>query len=361
MRIGVPKEQINNEFRVAITPSGVQHLSERGHPVLIETGAGLGASIPDAAYREAGAQILDNPAEVWANAELICKVKEPTPEEHQYLRPDLMLFAYLHLAADRPCLDALLASKTTAIAYETVTAHDGSLPLLAPMSEVAGRLAVQVGAYHLQSSHRGRGVLLGGVPGVEPAKVVILGGGVAGQQAAAIASGMHADVTVLDISTPVLRMIDARFAGRVRTLVSNTYSVQQAINSADLVIGAVLIPGARTPRLVTSEMLRGMQPGAVLVDIAVDQGGCFEDSRPTTHHEPIFEVDGKVLYCVANMPGAVPVTSTYALTNATLPYLTKLAECGLEALEADAGLAAGLMTRQGELVSEAVAQAHGLA
>jgi alanine dehydrogenase len=362
MRVGIPTEIKNHEYRVAITPAGVHQLVTAGHDVLVQAGAGEGSAISDAEYASAGARIVATAAEVWAAAELVCKVKEPIASEYGYLREDLVLFTYLHLAADRPDTDALLASGVTSIAYETVQLSDGSLPLLAPMSEVAGRLSAQVGAYHLMKNEGGSGRLLGGVPGVDAANVVVLGGGVAGMNAAEVALGMRARVTVLDLSVPRLRELDALFGGAVRTLASNAYTIQQEVADADLVIGAVLVPGARAPRLVTDDVVAAMRPGSVLVDIAVDQGGCFESTRPTTHDEPTFLVHGSVFYCVANMPGAVPVTSTRALTNATLPYLTALANKGWQgALAADAALAGGLMTHAGVLYNDAVARAHGLA
>jgi alanine dehydrogenase len=348
MRVGIPTEIKNHEYRVAITPAGVHQLVTAGHDVLVQAGAGVGSAISDAEYASAGARLLAPAAEVWAGSELVCKVKEPIASEYGYLREDLVLFTYLHLAADRPDTDALLASGVTSIAYETVQLADGSLPLLAPMSEVAGRLSVQVGAYHLMKNEGGSGRLLGGVPGVDAAKVVVL--------------GMRAHVTVLDLSVPRLRELDATFGGAARTLASNAYTLQQEVADADLVIGAVLVPGARAPKLVTDDLVATMRPGSVLVDIAVDQGGCFESTRPTTHDDPTFTVHGSVFYCVANMPGAVPVTSTRALTNATLPYLTALAGTGWKgALAADAALAGGLMTHAGVLYNNAVAQAHGYA
>jgi len=362
MRIGVPTEIKNHEYRVAITPAGVHQLVSAGHDVIVQRGAGVGSAITDETYASAGATLLRTAGEVWGAAELVCKVKEPVAAEYQYLREDLTLFTYLHLAADRAGTDALLDSGTTSIAYETVCLPDGTLPLLAPMSEVAGRLSVQVGAYHLMKNEGGAGVLLGGVPGVKPAKVVIIGGGVAGRHAAEIAVGMRADVTVLDVSLPRLRELDAAFGGRVRTLASSAYALEQEVVGADLVIGAVLVPGARAPRLVSDELVGRMRSGSVLVDIAVDQGGCFESTHPTTHAEPTFLVRGSVFYCVANMPGAVPVTSTHALTSATLPYLTALADGGWrEALGADQALAAGLTTHDGALYNEAVGAAHGYA
>ncbi|MDI9929674.1 alanine dehydrogenase [Rhodococcus sp. IEGM 1354] len=358
MRIGIPREIKNHEYRVAITPAGVHELVGRGHEVSIETQAGVGSTFSDADFKAAGAQILNSADEVWASADLLLKVKEPIAEEYSRLRRDQVLFTYLHLAASKPCTDALLESGTTSIAYETVTAADGSLPLLAPMSEVAGRLAPQVGAYHMMASGGGRGVLMGGVPGVRPANVVVIGAGVSGRNAIAIAHGMHADVTVLDLNIRALRAIDDQYQGAVKTVVSNALELEQAVLSADMVIGAVLVPGARAPKLISNALVQRMKPGSVLVDIAIDQGGCFEDSVPTTHAEPTYSVHDSVFYCVANMPGAVPRTSTYALTNATLPYVIALADKGYEAAcEADPGLKNGLSTHNGALLSEAVASA----
>ncbi|WP_420749634.1 alanine dehydrogenase [Rhodococcus sp. O3] len=360
MRVGIPREIKNHEYRVAITPAGVHELVDRGHEVLIETNAGVGSSFADADFKAAGAQILSDADQVWEGADLLLKVKEPIAEEYSRLRRDQVLFTYLHLAASKECTDALLDSGTTSIAYETVTAADGSLPLLAPMSEVAGRLAPQAGAYHLMSQGGGRGVLMGGVPGVRPAKVVVIGAGVSGKNAIAIAHGMRADVTVLDLSVARLREIDALYGGQVKTVVSNTLELEQAVLDADLVIGAVLVPGAKAPKLVSNHLVSRMKPGSVLVDIAIDQGGCFEDSKPTTHDEPTYRVHDSVFYCVANMPGAVPRTSTFALTNATLPYVVALADQGWEeAVASDPGLAEGLSTHRGELLSAEVAEAHG--
>ncbi len=362
MRVAVPTETKDNEFRVALTPAGVHELVERGHEVIVQRDAGAGSAITDADFKAAGAQVLDDPAAVWGSADLLLKVKEPIESEYGYLRPDLTLFTYLHLAASRPCTDALLAAGTTAIAYETVRTADGRLPLLAPMSEVAGRLASQAGAYHLMRNHGGRGVLMGGVPGTPGADVVVLGAGVAGANATAIAVGMGAQVTVLDIDVDKLRALDERYAGRVRTVYSTTMAVREAVEHADLVIGAVLVPGAKAPTLVPNDLVARMRPGAVLVDVAIDQGGCFADSRPTTHADPTYSVHDTVFYCVANMPGAVPHTSTRALTNATLPYVLKLADAGWrDALAADPALAGGLNTHGGELYSAEVADAHGLA
>ena len=361
VKVGIPREVKNNEFRVAITPAGVHELVRHGHQVFVEQGAGLGSSIPDAEYTGAGAVILGTADEVWATADLLLKVKEPIAEEYHRLRKDQTLFTYLHLAASLECTDALLDSGTTAIAYETVELANRALPLLAPMSEVAGRLAPQVGAYHLMRSAGGRGVLPGGVPGVAPARAVVIGGGVSGWNAAQIAVGMGFHVTLLDRDINKLREADKIFGTKVTTIVSNAYELEKAVLDADLVIGAVLIPGAKAPKLVTNELVSRMKPGSVLVDIAIDQGGCFEDSRPTTHAEPTFAVHDSVFYCVANMPGAVPNTSTYALTNATLPYIVELADRGWrEALRRDAALAKGLNTHEGQVVYGPVAEAHGL-
>jgi alanine dehydrogenase len=367
VKVGVPTEVKNREYRVALTPAGVHELVSLGHEVLVQAGAGLGSSLPDAGFAAAGARIVtgatDDEAadELWAEADLVLKVKEPVAQEYHRLRKDQVLFTYLHLAASRECTDALLQSGVTAVAYETVQLADRSLPLLAPMSEVAGRLAPQVGAYHLMRAAGGRGVLMGGVPGVAGADVVIIGGGVSGQNAAAIALGMGAEVTLLDLSIPKLREADSRFGGRIRTVTSNAFELDRAVRTADLVIGAVLVPGARAPELVSTELVSRMRPGSVLVDISIDQGGCFADSRPTTHDDPTYPVLDTVFYCVANMPGAVPHTSTYALTNATLPYVVALARAGWrEALRADAALAHGLSTHEGQLASVEVGAAHGI-
>jgi alanine dehydrogenase len=361
MRIGVPREIKNNEFRVAMTPAGVHQLVDAGHQVFVQTNAGAGSKITDADFEVAGAKVIDLADELWAQSELVVKVKEPVAAEYHRLRDDLVLFTYLHLAADRPLTERLLAAGTTAIAYETVQLADRSLPLLAPMSEIAGRLAPQVGAYHLMRNEGGRGVLLSGVPGVENAKVVVLGGGVSGMHATSIALGMRADVTVLDISLPGLRRLDAQFGGQVKTMASNAFTIAEQVRQDDLVIGSVLIPGAKAPKLVTNELVAQMRDGSVLVDIAVDQGGCFEDTRATTHDDPTFTVHNSVFYCVANMPGAVPRTSTYALTNATLPYVTALANRGwADALHADSALVPGLNTHAGSLFSAPVAAAHRL-
>lgn len=360
MLVGVPKEIKNHEYRVAITPAGVKEFINHGHQVVIESGAGVGSAITDDAYRVAGAEIVSTAAEVWSRAEMILKVKEPIAPEYPLMREGQVLFTYLHLAASKDCTDALIKSGITAIAYETVDVN-GYLPLLAPMSEVAGRMAVQVGATALQKSNGGRGVLLGGVPGVRPARVVVLGGGVAGVNAATIAHGMRAEVTILDVNARRLVQLDELFQGNVRTLASNSYEIEDQVLSADLVIGAVLVHGAKAPRLVTNDLVRRMKPGSVLVDIAIDQGGCFEDSRPTTHADPTFPVHGSTFYCVANMPGAVPNTSTYALTNVTLRYALALADKGWQkAMDEDAHLALGLNVHQGKIYYQAVAEAHGL-
>ncbi|MEU4619800.1 alanine dehydrogenase [Actinoplanes sp. NPDC023801] len=361
MHIGVPAEVKNHEYRVAITPAGVVEAIKHGHQVSVQAGAGVGSAISDDDYRAAGAAILPDADTVWGAADMILKVKEPIASEYHRLREGQVLFTYLHLAADADGTKALLDSGTTAIAYETVQLADGSLPLLAPMSEVAGRLAPQVGAYSLMRNSGGRGVLPGGVPGVAPANVTVIGGGVSGVNAATIALGLGADVTILDLSLPRLRQIDAQFGGRVKTLVSNSYTIEQSVLAADMVIGAVLVPGAKAPTLVSNDLVKRMKPGSVLVDIAIDQGGCFEDSRPTTHQDPVYRVHESVFYCVANMPGAVPNTSTYALTNATLPYVLRLAGLGWrEALRADPALALGLNVHAGVLTNDLVGSALGL-
>ncbi len=360
MKVGIPREVKNHEYRVAITPAGVRELTGHGHQVYLEQDAGAGSQLADAAYLAAGANILKDADEVWGIADLVLKVKEPVAAEYHRMRPGLTLFTYLHLAADKACTDALLSNKVTGIAYETVQLADGSLPLLAPMSEVAGRLGPQVGAYHLMRSGGGYGALLGGVPGTRAANVVVIGGGVAGQHAAQIAAGLGARVTVLDKNIAKLRQIDASYQGRIATIAANAYEIERAVLDADLVIGAVLVTGAKAPKLVSNELVARMKPGSVLVDIAIDQGGCFADSHPTTHADPVFKVHNSVFYCVANMPGAVPHTSTYALTNATLPYAVELADNGwLAALRADAALAGGLNTHEGELTNAPVARAHG--
>jgi alanine dehydrogenase len=361
MRIGVPKEIKVHEYRVGLVPAGVRELVAAGHEVLVETAAGNGIGVDDAQYRAAGAQIAAHAAEIFERAEMIVKVKEPQPVEYQALRPGQVLFTYLHLAADPAQAKGLMKSGATAIAYETVTAPNGSLPLLTPMSEVAGRMSIQVGAASLQKANGGFGVLLGGVPGVPPAKVVILGGGVSGTHAAEMAVGLRADVTVVDRSVNRLRELSAMFGSTLRTAYSTTETIEQLVRDADLVIGAVLVTGAAAPKLVTRAMLKTMKPGTVLVDISIDQGGCFETSRPTTHAEPTFVVDGVIHYCVANMPGAVPRTSAIALTNATLPYVRALADLGWQAaFRRDPGLAAGLNVHAGEITHDAVAKALGL-
>lgn len=361
MRVGIPTETKNSEFRVAITPAGAAELTRRGHDVLVQAGAGEGSAIADSDFKTAGAQLVDTADQVWAEADLVLKVKEPTPVEYPSMRPGQVLFTFLHLAASRSCTEALLASRTTAIAYETVQSADGALPLLAPMSAVAGRLSAQVGAYHLMRTHGGRGVLMGGVPGVDPADVVVIGGGTAGYNAARVVNGMGATVTVLDVNMDKLARLDAEFAGRIRTRYSTAYGLENAVKEADLVIGAVLVPGGKTPKLVTNSLVAQMKPGTILVDIAIDQGGCFQDSRPTTHDEPTYAVHDTVFYCVTNMPGAVPITSTYALTNATLPYVIALAEHGWrDACRSDPALAKGLSTHDGALLSEQVATDLGL-
>lgn len=362
MLIGVPTEVKNNEYRVAATPAGVGELALHGHDVLVQAGAGAGSSFSDDEYRAAGATVVDTAAEVWERAELVLKVKEPVASEYGSIRPDQVLFTYLHLAADRPLTDALVASGATAIAYETVQLPDRSLPLLSPMSEIAGRLSVQVGADQLMRTKGGRGLLLGGVPGTPRGRVVVIGGGVAGEHAATMALGLGAEVTVFDISLPRLRALDARFDGRITTLRSSSHAIADALREADLVVGSVLIPGASAPKLVTDAMVADMRQGSVLVDIAIDQGGCFEGSRPTTHDDPTFRVHDAVYYCVANMPGAVPRTSTISLTNATLPYALAIADQGwAQATEADPALAKGVNVHAGRVVNEAVAAAHGLA
>lgn len=358
MLVGVPKEIKNNENRVAMTPAGVHELVTRGHQVLVEAGAGVGSGFLDAQYLEAGAQLGNSASEVWAKAEMIVKVKEPIAAEYPMMRKGQVLFTYLHLAASKDCTDAIVRSGTTAIAYETVQLANRQLPLLQPMSEVAGRLSAQIGAYQLMKTNGGPGVLMGGVPGTPRAKVVVIGGGVAGTEAALVANGMGADVTVIDLSLPRLRELDARFNSEVQTRVSTAYEIAEQLKDADLVIGSVLIPGERAPKLVTDAMVSQMKSGSVLVDIAIDQGGCFENSRPTTHDDPTFQVHQSTYYCVANMPGAVPATATRALTNATLPYVIALATKGWKsALQADSALALGLNAHEGVITNAAVASA----
>jgi len=359
MIVGVPKEIKVHESRVAITPEGVSEFVAAGDSVIIEDGAGLGSSLTNEDFVAAGAKIVADADAVWSSAELILKVKEPISIEYPKIRRDQTIFTYLHLAASKPCTDALVASGTTAIAYETVEVN-GALPLLAPMSEVAGRLATQVGATALQRPNGGRGVLLGGVPGVSPGRVVVIGGGVSGLNAAVIAVGMGADVTVFDKSISRLQYIDTVYGGRIKTLVASSHAIEREVRLADLVIGAVLVHGAKAPKLVSNALVRSMKSGSVLVDIAIDQGGCFEDSRPTTHAEPTYMVHNSIFYCVANMPGAVPVASTYALTNATLPYALSIAHHGWkEACMKDKSLAKGLNVHDGKIYYAAVAEAHG--
>jgi alanine dehydrogenase len=360
MIIGVPKEIKNNEFRVAITAAGVNEFRTHGHDVLVERGAGLGSGITDEEYAVAGAEIVADADDVWARADMVMKVKEPIKAEYHRFRKGLILFTYLHLAAEPELTQELINSGVTAIAYETVQ-EGRTLPLLAPMSEVAGRLSVQVGATSLMAPAGGKGVLLGGVPGVRPAKVVVLGAGVAGTNAAAMALGLGADVTILDININRLRELDAQYSGRLKTVASNKYEIEKSVVDADLVIGSVLIPGAKAPKLVSNELVSRMKPGSVLVDIAVDQGGCFEDTHPTTHQEPTYKVHNTIFYCVANMPGAVPNTSTYALTNVTLRYALALANLGVRtAFDRNPALAAGLNIAGGHVAHHSVSEAHNL-
>lgn len=355
MRIAIPAEVKNNENRVGLTPTGVAELTAAGHEVFVQSGAGLGSAIPDADYARQGATLIDDPDELWAAGELVLKVKEPIEEEYHRFREDLVLFTYLHLAADRRLTEWLLATGMTALAYETVQLPTGALPLLYPMSEVAGSLAPQVGAHHLMKPQGGRGVLMGGIGGVANAQVVVIGAGVSGQHAADVALGMGAEVTVLDTDLDKLRALHWRYGNRIRQLASSRHALAECVRQADLVIGAVLIPGARAPRLVSNELVAQMKPGSVLVDIAIDQGGCFADSRPTTHADPTFPVHGSTFYCVANMPAAVPHTSTYALTNATLPYVLRIANQGWQAaLAADPALAKGLNVAAGRITHPAV-------
>jgi alanine dehydrogenase len=361
MIVGVPSEIKNNEYRVAITPAGVHELSSHGHQVTVQSGAGVGSSISDDDYLAAGARIAATAQEVWDGAELLLKVKEPIASEYPYFRSDLVLFTYLHLAAEAELTAHLISSGITAIAYETVQLPSRALPLLAPMSEVAGRLAPIVGANAMLRPNGGPGLLVPGVPGTHPAHVVVLGGGVAGTNAISVAVGLGARVTVLDTNIQRLRELDADYAGRIQTIASNSFEIEKAVLDADLVIGSVLVPGAKAPKLVTNSLVARMKPGSVLVDIAIDQGGCFEDSHPTTHADPTYTVHQSLFYCVANMPGAVAHTSTYALTNATLPYVRSIANLGWkDALRSDAALALGLNVHAGQLVNAAVASAQGL-
>jgi alanine dehydrogenase len=359
--VGLPKEIKDNEYRVGLTPAGVRALTDSGHEVIVEKTAGEGSGFEDGLYQKAGAKIIDSADEVWAKGEMIVKVKEPIEPEYSRMRESQLLFTYLHLAPDKKLTSELLKRKVTGIAYETITDRRGSLPLLTPMSEVAGRMAIQVGAHYLEKMAGGRGILLGGVPGVPAAKVVIIGGGVVGTNAAKIAVGMGANVTIIDNNLDRLRELDDIFLTKISTLASSAYMIHDAISTADLIIGAVLVPGASAPMLVTRNMLKDVPNGAVIVDVAVDQGGCIETTRPTTHSNPTYYVEGVLHYCVANMPGAVPRTSTFALTNATLPYAVKLANKGFfEAIRSDEGLKAGINTYAGHCTYEAVAAAQGI-
>lgn len=361
MIIGIPKEIKNNENRVSLTPAGASELVAHGHTVYVQHNAGLNSGFPDESYTAAGATILPTIEDVYAIAEMIIKVKEPIKPEYSLVRKGQLLFTYFHFACDRELTEAMLASGATCLAYETVVDRNGSLPLLIPMSEVAGRMAAQEGARFLEKPQGGCGKLMGGVPGVKPAKVLVLGGGIVGTNAALMAAGLGADVTLCDISLPRLRYLAETMPKNVKTLYSSRYNIEQELPTTDLVVGAVLIPGAKAPHLITRDMLSLMRPGSVLVDVAIDQGGCFETSHPTTHAEPIYEVDGVVHYCVANIPGAVPCTSTLALTNATLPYALKLADLGWEAAcRADAGLAKGLNVVDGKVTFPGVAEAFGM-
>ena len=360
MKIGVAKEIKPDEYRVALTPAGARELVQSGHEVAIEAGAGVGSAFADEAYEAVGARIV-GVEDVWADSDLLLKVKEPIEPEYERLREGLILFTYLHIAADEPLTQALVDSGIAAVAYETVETSSGALPLLAPMSEIAGRLAAQAGAYFLEKPLGGRGLLLGGVPGVAPGRVVIIGGGIVGYNAAVIAIGLGANVTILDRSLDRMRHLEEILSGRVSLVMSSSLQIEELLREADVVIGAVLIPGAVAPKLITREMVRGMKEGAVLADVAIDQGGCAETSKPTTHSEPVYTVDGVTHYCVANMPGAVPITSTKALTNATLPYVEAIAQHGLaEAVARDPGLARGVNVLDGKITYEAVADAHGL-
>jgi alanine dehydrogenase len=361
MKIGVPTETKTEESRVAMTPAGVHDLVAAGHTVLVQAGAGDGSRVPDAEFADAGATIVADAATAWGDADLVCKVKEPQPTEFEHLRPGLVLFTYLHLAAYPAVAAALRERRVTAIAYETVQDAQGRLPLLAPMSEIAGRMSIQVGAHFLEREAGGRGILLGGCPGVEPANVVIVGAGMAGANAASIARGMEADVTIFDLNLDRLRAFDAIHRGAIKTRVANSLDIARAALDADLVVGAVLLPGAKAPRVLTRETVAKMKTGAVLVDISIDQGGCFETSHMTTHSDPTYVVDGVVHYCVGNMPGAVPRTSTYALTNVTLPYVVAIADHGLEAaVRADDALARGVNVYDGAITTDGVAAAHTL-
>jgi len=361
MRIGVPKEIKNNEYRVGLTPSSVAELVGAGHELFVETRAGEDIDCPDSAYEKAGATILPTEADVFKSSDMIVKVKEPQPQEIALLEPRHILFTYLHLAADKDQTLGLIKSGATCIAYETVTSNNGSLPLLKPMSEVAGRMSVQVGAHYLEKEQGGRGILLGGVPGVAPAKVAILGGGVSGVNAAQIAVGMRSDVTIYDINMERLAELDMFFSSQIKTAYASRSAIASAVQKAELVIGAVLVPGAAAPKLVTRHMLKTMKRGSVLVDIAIDQGGCFETSHPTTHADPVFEVDGIIHYCVANMPGAVARTSAFALNNVTLPFVLKIANLGADvALRSDVHLANGLNVSNGKVRHQAVAEALDL-
>jgi alanine dehydrogenase len=361
MRIGVPREIKSDEYRVALTPAGARELIQRGHDVLIEAGAGEGSAFRDSAYGAVGAQMAASAEEVWGDAELVLKVKEPVREEYGLLREDLILFAYLHLAANEPLTQALIESGAASIAYETVETESRALPLLAPMSEIAGRLAAQAGATFLERPLGGRGLLLGGVPGVAAGEVVVIGGGMVGYNAALISLGLGAHVTILERSIDRMRDLEATLSGRVSLLMSSSLQIEESIADADVVIGAVLIPGARAPKLISRQAIREMKDGSVLCDVAIDQGGCAETSRPTTHSEPVYTIDGVVHYCVSNMPGAVPITSTKALTNATLPYVEAIADYGLaEAVARDPALARGVNVLHGKVTHEAVADAHGL-
>ena len=360
MKIGVAKEIKSDEYRVALTPAGARELGQRGHDVIVETGAGGGSSFTDAAYEAAGARIA-SVEDVWAEADLLLKVKEPIEPEYGRLREGLVLFTYLHIAADEPLTRALIDSGITAVAYETVETDSGALPLLAPMSEIAGRLAAQAGAYFLEKPLGGRGLLLGGVPGVAPGRVVVIGGGMVGYNAAVIAIGLGANVTILERSLDRMRHLEEVLSGRVSLVMSSTLQIEESLREADVVIGAVLIPGAVAPKLITREMVEGMKEGAVLADVAIDQGGCAETSHPTTHSEPVYTVAGVTHYCVANMPGAVPITSTKALTNATLPYVEAIADHGIaEAVARDPALSRGVNVVNGKVTYDAVADAHGL-